>query len=325
LRPFRRSGFRVAAEVRRDKTVVHDYGHGGGGVSLSWGTAELALELAPPSMRQVAVLGCGAVGLATARLLQQRGCEVTIYARDLPPATTSNVAGALWLPTTVCDDGRATPQFTAQYERATELAFRAFERLAAEPRYGVRWLDGWALSDTPEPGPEWQSPAIARLLPAEPIPSGAHPFPGVPHVFRFPALHIDTGPYLAALLEDFRAAGGRLVQRMLVHIDEALVLPEPLVMNCTGLGAGTLCADDEVLPIKGQLALLRPQPEIDYVTLGPGPGLMYTMPRRDGVVLGGTCEPGVNALDVDEAQAEDLLARHQRLFGELFDACAAGS
>jgi glycine/D-amino acid oxidase-like deaminating enzyme len=45
-----------------------------------------------------AVLGCGGVGGATARLLQRRGWRVRIYARDLPPETTSNIAGAQWLP-----------------------------------------------------------------------------------------------------------------------------------------------------------------------------------------------------------------------------------
>jgi 2-polyprenyl-6-methoxyphenol hydroxylase-like FAD-dependent oxidoreductase len=36
-------------------------------------------------------LGCGDIGLATARLLQQHGWTVTIYARDLSPNTTSNL------------------------------------------------------------------------------------------------------------------------------------------------------------------------------------------------------------------------------------------
>ena len=84
LRPFRPSGFVVRAEKLGDKLVVHDYGHGGAGLTLSWGTAQLAIDLAAEALAQrgrVAVLGCGAVGLATARLLQQRGLEVTIYAR----------------------------------------------------------------------------------------------------------------------------------------------------------------------------------------------------------------------------------------------------
>src|SRR5206468_6660062 len=94
LRPFRSSGFVVRTEKLGEKTVVHNYGHGGGGITLSWGTSELAVDEAwKTGEKRFAVLGCGAVGLATARLLQQRGAEVTIYAKDLPPYTTSNIAG----------------------------------------------------------------------------------------------------------------------------------------------------------------------------------------------------------------------------------------
>lgn len=85
FRPFRRSGFVVRAEALGDKLLVHNYGHGGAGVTLSWGTAEQAVELIAASGRigSAAVLGCGVVGLATARLLQGRGFGVTIHAREL--------------------------------------------------------------------------------------------------------------------------------------------------------------------------------------------------------------------------------------------------
>jgi D-amino-acid oxidase len=40
LRPFRRSGVRLERDQLRDgRTVVHDYGHGGSGFTLSWGCA----------------------------------------------------------------------------------------------------------------------------------------------------------------------------------------------------------------------------------------------------------------------------------------------
>src|SRR5687768_4871070 len=85
LRPFRRAGFRVAAEPLGDKTVIHNYGHGGGGITLSWGTASMALDLARATQhRSAAVIGCGVIGLSTARLMQDAGFAVTIYARDLP-------------------------------------------------------------------------------------------------------------------------------------------------------------------------------------------------------------------------------------------------
>src|SRR6186997_555707 len=72
FRPFRPSGFVVRAETLGDKLLVHNYGHGGAGVTLSWGTADLAVEQVAASGRRgpVAVLGGGVVGLATARLLQ---------------------------------------------------------------------------------------------------------------------------------------------------------------------------------------------------------------------------------------------------------------
>src|SRR5947209_16028809 len=74
LRPFRPSGFVVRAEKLDDKTVIHNYGHGGAGITLSWGTAQLAVEEgARNEARECAVIGCGVVGLSTARLLQQRG------------------------------------------------------------------------------------------------------------------------------------------------------------------------------------------------------------------------------------------------------------
>lgn len=92
LRPFRPSGFVVRAEPFGDKVLIHNYGHGGCGVTLSWGTAEMAAKLALSTPhRQAAVIGCGVIGLTTARLLQNRGFTVTIHAADLPPNTTSKL------------------------------------------------------------------------------------------------------------------------------------------------------------------------------------------------------------------------------------------
>jgi D-amino-acid oxidase len=46
LRPYRKSGVRVErAELRDGRTVVHNYGHGGAGFTLSWGCAAEVFQL----------------------------------------------------------------------------------------------------------------------------------------------------------------------------------------------------------------------------------------------------------------------------------------
>jgi glycine/D-amino acid oxidase-like deaminating enzyme len=315
LRPYRPSGFVVRADKLDDKVVVHNYGHGGAGVSLSWGTAELAVEEAAPSgARRYAVLGCGAVGLATARLLQRRGHEVTIYARDLPPHTTSNVAGAEWGTFSVAEPSRRTASFGEQLVRAARRSHRMFQDLVGE-RYGVRWLDAYELSSHAPSGPrdDAVSQALAQLVTAaRPLPPDEHPFDR-PHVRHFATMMIEPPVYLEAVLTDFRLAGGKVVVREFTDVRALLDLPEPVVVNCTGLGARALFGDEEMVPAKGQLSVLVPQPEVDYAVLTDD--LLYMFPRRDGILLGGTFERGEWSLEPDPAAAERILQGHLALFG----------
>src|SRR5690606_28312712 len=58
LRPFRPDGFVVRREEVGEKVLIHNYGHGGGGMTLSWGCSRQAVDLAGPvSGRACAVVG----------------------------------------------------------------------------------------------------------------------------------------------------------------------------------------------------------------------------------------------------------------------------
>jgi D-amino-acid oxidase len=319
LRPFRPSGFRVAKEMVGETAVVHNYGHGGGGITLSWGTSKLATDLGLPGhVGPVAVLGCGAVGLATARLVQEAGFDVTIYTKAMPPETTSNIAGGQWLPVSVYDSEKTlTPEFTQQFVAAAQYGYRRYQ-IMTDPKYGIRWMRNYSVSETP-----WDSPIdggmrglIHDLLPElKDVPVGTHPF-GNRFVRQFDGMIVEPPIYLPAMLTDVRIAGGKVVVREIKSLDEVRGLPEKLVFNCTGLGAKALFGDEELTPIRGQLTFLLPQPEVTYATVYEN---TYMFSRRDGVVLGGTHEMGDWNLQPDLATKNAILAKQAKLFGGMRD------
>lgn len=316
LRPYRSSGFVVRTDVLDGKPIIHNYGHGGGGITLSWGTAHLAMEEAVQTEhREAAVIGCGAVGLATARLLQRNGFRVRIYARDLPPQTTSNIAAGQWSPFSVFSSGEVTDAFMTQFRRASRLAYRHFQDLVS-PEYGVSWIENFSMSSSPiHPGaleleiPE-VFPGIRDLQPHE------HPFPA-PYVRGVTTMLVETSAYLRAMERDVRLAGAEIVLREFTDPTELIALPEPVVVNCTGLGARDLFGDEDLVPVRGQLEILLPQHEVDYILL-PGAGL-YMMPRSDGIVLGGSFDNGNWSLDPDPAITRRIVDGHMRLFGQIAD------
>lgn len=312
LRPFRPSGFVVRAEQFGSKKLVHNYGHGGCGVTLSWGTAHLAVEEAVGGEGEVgdyAVLGCGAVGLATARLLQRRGGRVTIYTKDLPPQTTSNIAGAQWHPFTIADRDKRTPTFDRLLEESARLSHRHFQDLVGD-RYGVRWVDNYVCSD--EESVAHRDDPLDDLYPDQAILAPEeHPFPYAA-VRRYTTLFIDMPVYLEAVLHDFVTMGGQIEVREFTDTAELEGLSQPVIVNCTGIGARDLFGDEEMTPVKGQLTVLLPQPEVDYITLA---GNLYMFPRRDGILLGGTTERDVWDLEVNEEAESDVLQGHARFFG----------
>jgi D-amino-acid oxidase len=315
LRPFRRSGFVVRPEKIADTLVVHNYGHGGAGITLSWGTAKLAVDLgAQGHSGAVAVLGCGVVGLSTARLLQESGFAVTIYAKDLPPQTTSNVAGGWWYPVTLADAKYSTPAFDEQFAQACRYAFMRYQIMVG-PRYGVRWTRSYRLSQTAfhTTGDFSKQGVVGGLTPEFHDLAGTDtPFRGYEFARQFDTMLIEPPIYLPTMMEDFRIAGGKIVVRDFSSPAEITSLPEELIFNCTGLGAKALFNDAELTPVKGQLTFLLPQPEVEYsVVYGGG---LYMFSRHDGIVLGGTHDEGNWSLEVDNQVRDQIVVKQKEFF-----------
>jgi D-amino-acid oxidase len=282
LRPWRAAGFVVRAEPLGAKRLVHNYGHGGAGITLSWGSSKLATDLGlADHAGAVAVLGAGVMGLSTARLAQERGHAVTIYAAALPPETTSNIAGGQIHPASHYREASVDDAWRAQYAVALAYSWRRFQLLVGDD-YGVRWLPTYESGGAPS---AMLAPYYAGL---DPLDGAANPFPGNARR-RYHTMYVETGRYLRQLTEDFLAAGGRFVIRAFVAPQELAELPETVLFNCTGLGAGALFGDTGMEPMRGQLVILLPQPEVQYAYSLDD---CYMFPRPDGILLGGTFERG---------------------------------
>jgi len=305
LRPYRRQGFVVRQEALGEKRLVHNYGHGGGGITLSWGTSKLATELGLQGHSgSVAVIGSGVVGLSTARLVQEAGFAVTIYAASLPPDTTSNVAGGQFHPFAVFHEGDVTPDFMTQFTRALDYSWRRYQIMVGDD-YGIRWLPTYVEAGSAEDKVIANFPPINRMLSRS-----EHPFP-LDTVRRYDTMYVETGRYLRQMTRDVQIAGGKIEVRKFATPADIGALPESLVFNCTGLGSHDLFGDQLLIPIRGQLAILEPQPEVRYAVQGQ---FGYMFPRADGILLGGTYERGVWDPTPDPADISGIVADHKRFF-----------
>jgi glycine/D-amino acid oxidase-like deaminating enzyme len=304
IRPFRRGGPRIERQSLGGKTIVHNYGHGGAGFTLSWGSAHRAVDLLSdiPKATPVALLGSGVIGLCTARVLWERGHPVRIYARDYPPNTTSDVAGAEWSPDFV--DRGATREHRARFDDMLVRSWRRFRSLVG-PRWGIRPRPIYEADDVPSglddlPRGLLPRPQRIRALPFAPARSG--------RVYQ--TLLIEAPIFLATLFRELERAGVTFETRTFANTAELTALAEPVIMNCLGLGAGSLFADAAVVPIRGQLVHLKPQP-LSYLLDHP---TGYMVPRSDALVLGGSFEEGVAEARTDPATCARILDDNRRFF-----------
>lgn len=332
LRPFRAQGPRLDAEQVGDTLVVHNYGHGGSGWSLSWGSGTLAVRKAMAnSPKEIAVVGCGALGLTSAILAQEAGAKVTIYAKDLIADARSARATGSWTPDSrIALASAAGPKFGELWEEMARTSFKRYRRYLGLPGNPVEWTDRYYLSD-PAPSPPPSQPAASaldfveyrdRILDITPhfelLPPGATPFPAA-EVRRSSSMQFNIADFGHTLMTDFLAAGGRIERREFHTLGELAGLKEKVVINCPGYGARALCKDETVTPVRGQIGWLIPQPEVNY-------GVIYKnvsmLSRRDGIVVQGLWGGdmfgyGDDREVIDRAEAERGVTTLAELYGRM--------
>lgn len=295
-RPFRAQGPRLDTEQVGSKLVVHNYGHGGSGWSLSWGSSGIAVRKAMASgERDIAVIGCGALGLTSALLLQRAGARVTIYAKELPPNVRSSLATGLWTPDSrICLEENATPAFKQLWEQMARSSYQTYQNFLGLSGTPVEFIDNYFVSDKPAAArrgaPSDGRPRFADLQ-RELLPDlltqgvdfapGSHSL-GSRYLRRSSMMMFNLNAYARLLLSDFAANGGRIEIAEFHTPYDFAKLREKTLINATGYGARALFGDESLTPVRGQLARAIPQPEVNYGIYYQGVGFV---PRRDGLVF----------------------------------------
>jgi len=296
--------------------VIHNYGHGGGGISLSWGSSALAVrESAGITIGEAAVVGSGIMGLTTARLLQDAGWKVTIYTRDVSRHSVSNVGAGQWAPTGVFEEGVASKTFEAQYKYAARIAHHAYQNLSGA-NYGIRFTENYYLGNEPSKGSYYLRELPELFTSVKDLKPNEHPFP-VSYVTQTVTMIIEPATFLRRIRDDFQLSGGKFVIRNFINQNDVLSLKEKVIFNCTGLGAKTLFDDEELTPVKGQLVFIPPDPAIDYLTVGGGTDVTYMFPRSGEILLGGSSQEGDWSMNPEAEVTERILEDNKAIFDNM--------
>lgn len=311
VRPCRRGGLRLEPErlgsQAGGKLLIHNYGHGGCGVTIGLGTGDEVVrmvgERAGPGV-PVAVLGAGAVGLMTALRLLEAGHPVRLIAEKPGTETVSVVAGAVWLPTGV-EFGR-TPEEVARFHRILRRSMDGLRALP--PSFGVEELPVFESARTPVSPEFFDNGTIDPPEDLASLPVGCDGRPG--RTYR--TLFMHTPRLIRALLDEVTALGATLERRRIGRVEEIAGLEEPVVVNCLAMGSRELFADSAMYPARGVLVLMKPQ-KLGYIIHD---GYKYMFPREDALVLGGCFLENDGRDEPDEAICREILAHHRAFFGQ---------
>jgi D-amino-acid oxidase len=251
------------------------------------------------SRRSVAVIGAGVVGLQAARVFAALGDSVTIYAAEITPGTTSDVAAAIIFPHLV----PPTPPVLEAVRRTND-----YYAVLVDAGVGVHPRSLTFAMDTRD--------VEAGLLPFGPLyPAFEELPPGrVPGGYRFgwrvETWWVDSRTFMPYLMQRALDLGVALIVRRFARLADVLALPHEVVVNCTGLGAGALVGDTAVYPIKGQLVTVLPMELVDPIIHGES---SHIFPRDDSAVLGGTHSERIFDVDSSEAVTEEIVTANRRV------------
>ena len=305
-RPYRPLGMRIEQEELYKKRIIHNYGHGGAGITLSFGSAKFACRFIKdlPLDTPITIIGAGVIGLTTAILLGDLGyTKIRIITSEITPNTTSDIAAGLWHPFKV-ESGLGTPA-KEKFERITKQSKEYFHSLAisTEPRFaGVHLVKGYSLTNI-------QSENTVQVE-----------FDNAKSMWAVAeeTLMIDTKLYLDSLMKELEKREVQIIRAKLVYSD-IQILSENVIFNCSGLGTRELFNDTNLVAVKGHLIVFKAQKGIDYFAAFEPTSEDQTyftclFPHKQQFLIGGNMEENEWSNDIDTEACRRIIDDARKMF-----------
>jgi D-amino-acid oxidase len=328
-RPMREGKFNISAESRGGKILIHCYGHGGSGCTTSFGSVRKAIDLyekqlAAPPNAPIRVIGAGIIGLTAAIELTLKGYDVAgIAAKELYDTPSWQNAGYFALVSLQTDLEEKENLY-----RIGIATFKEYQRIF-EGRHPyiapscLRYLPVYCSEGTDAGVEDLEKNGLIPPKETVTIDFGN----GVFHknFKKYMTYFMDTTRIMAQLREKVASLGIAITQRELTSFDE---VHEPVVFNCSGLGAKKLNHDDKLIAVRGHLINLNRnagRDHMDYMIYSKfdagkdNQGYVYSFPKSFQIsekctegkavfgTLGGSFISNTDRLTREELARLDLL------------------
>ncbi len=267
-RPLRKGSPNLSVETVGTTVVAHDYGHGGSGWTLGPGSAKYVVDLAQASPQGAAVakdapitvVGAGVIGLFTAYELVQRGyTNITVMAESFDDLTSHN-AGGLLAPVSMDNN----PEMQKTIDQIGIDAYKFYASIAngTQPDFkkGAVVVPAY-FEDREHSGLE---PYVGQVMqPAKDVVLDFGNGTTRPMVSYDDGIFMDTAVMMKELT-DYLKPRVQFVQK---KATDFTALGSPMVFDCTGLGAGALNDDAEMVSVQGHLVMLKDQVPADLQSM----------------------------------------------------------
>ncbi|ANB15127.1 D-amino acid oxidase (predicted) [Sugiyamaella lignohabitans] len=294
----------------------------------------------PQEHRPIIIVGAGVIGLTIAFYLTKlKNCpEITIFAREMPRLASSPgdewVEGqwaSPWAGAIFAADENPEDEVTHSIEQES---YRYFWKIAHEdPASGVelrmirQYYDETSVPDPASMKIHLFTQKYRQLRNHElPVPRR-----GITGGIEYMSMCINPWVYLPWLRSKLEGTGKvRFIQCHLESLQSAAThstfgssKASPIIINASGLGAGTLTdvRDSAVHSVRGQTMWVQ----CDYsgaMAIRSGREYTYFIPRAfsQGAIFGGISQPDNDSKEVDESLKENILERIRDLVPDAYKA-----